>query len=527
MNLQKRIGFFHYCPKTGKVRGVNVRSALVGWSFFLCALPPVCFGDLINGTVIDSADGAPVYHVKVSFDSAYSVLTDSAGKFSLNTGGVGIINGAREMGPKIKVSAISGPASLQILTLKGEVVRAFSIGNLSAMQNLSFISLPAAVYLISVTQTGKTVLQKEVNVTAGSNRRIVFTQVNDDRNFAGSAQGARKKTAVSPLYFSKSAYFPKVVSNPQDGMTLKMSQNFGPSRHDFIYAGEWQNGGFANQRFFVFRGGKQVFTYTYPSQCEYGDIWMLSNGNIVYSYRWGAAEMTGTGTSVWNWADPLTNPTRPQADVHTAQPIGLDRVIVYSNGDQTLNPPVDAKMILINTKSQTQERVWIMPGAGGSHNQSRHARMTKAGTLLVAHQDLGKVSEYDTSTAKEIWSYTNCGLPWCAVRLRNGNTLVSGNQAGWVRIVNPQKQVVWELNATNFPPPAGSWFFQEVSMLDNGNVILCNQQAPDNAPGLLEVTITNPPKMVWSVLGKDLPGGISTCQILDDPGVPENGELQR
>ena len=492
--------------------------------------------DIISGNVTDSASGKGLYHVRVSTDSAHFVLTDSSGTFSINTASTATAhstaqdhewNTIKVDGGNLVVPANSGMVSVKILTILGTLAANYHLGNLSVNEKVSFAGLPQGTYLAEVRIANTTTVLKVANLTNGSKRSV-------QASVQGSVEGSRGDAkfmavnATTTLTFSKSAYYSKVVTNPVTGLVVPLMQNYTPSRHDFIYAGEWQNGGFANQKFFVYRGGKQVFSYTYPDQCEYGDIWMLSNGNIVYSYRWGGAEMTGTGTETWNWADPLTNPTRPQADVHTAQPVGPDRVLVYSNGDQTLTPPISAKMILINTKTKQEERFWIMPGAGGSHNQSRHARMTKAGTLLVAHQDLGKVAEYDTSSAKEIWAYTNCGLPWSAVRLRNGNTLVSGNQAGWIRIVNPKDSVVWELNNQNCPPPnESSWFFQEVSMLDNGNVIACNQQAPDNTPGLLEISVTNPPKIVWSVLGKDLPGGISTCQILDDPGVPEDRDLQR
>ena len=48
------------------------------------------------------------------------------------------------------------------------------------------------------------------------------------------------------------------------------------------------------------------------------------------------------------------------------------------------------------------------------HGQFRHIRMTRAGTFLVAHMDLGKVVEYSTG-GKEIWSAA-ASSAWAAVR---------------------------------------------------------------------------------------------------------------
>jgi len=44
---------------------------------------------------------------------------------------------------------------------------------------------------------------------------------------------------------------------------------------------------------------------------------------------------------------------------------------------------------------------------------------------------LGKVAEYDQD-GKQLWSVP-APSAWAAIRLNNGNTLISGNQNGYVR----------------------------------------------------------------------------------------------
>jgi len=75
------------------------------------------------------------------------------------------------------------------------------------------------------------------------------------------------------------------------------------------------------------------------------------------------------------------------------------------------------------------------------HGQFRHVRMTSAGTFLAAHMDLGKVVEYDAD-GKETWSVL-APSAWAAVRLENGNTLISGNQHCYVREANAKGEIVW------------------------------------------------------------------------------------
>src|SRR4029453_3857369 len=78
------------------------------------------------------------------------------------------------------------------------------------------------------------------------------------------------------------------------------------------------------------------------------------------------------------------------------------------------------------------------------HGQFRNVRMTKAGTYLISHMNLGRAIEYDKDW-KEIRVTTNA--PWVgeATRLKNGNTMVSGNQHGFVREINPKDEIVWEV----------------------------------------------------------------------------------
>jgi len=144
--------------------------------------------------------------------------------------------------------------------------------------------------------------------------------------------------------------------------------------------------------------------------------------------------------------------------------------------------------------------------------------------------DLGKVVEYDAS-GKEIWS-VDAKSCWAAVRLKNGNTLISGNQHGYVREVNPKGEVVWEVNKDDVPG-IPLYTVQEVNRLANGNTLISNwggsiqKQDWDQVVQVIELTPDK--KVVWALhQWKDPDLGPSSCiQLLDEPGGEENGELQR
>jgi len=291
----------------------------------------------------------------------------------------------------------------------------------------------------------------------------------------------------------------------------------GMAQHPFLYCGEWQQRGKSEQIMYLVRDGKVVWTYSIPGNEEYGDCTRLSNGNIIFSRRLSASEITPDKKIVWHYDAP------PKTEIHTSQPVGIDRVLIMQNG----NP---AKALLINKKTGKVERelTLLTRRPENVHGQFRHIRMTKAGTFLVAHLDLGKVVEYDKK-GKEIWSVP-APSAWAAVRLKNGNTLISGNQHGYVREVNKKGETVWEINKNDLPGIT-LYTVQEVSRLKNGNTLINNWSGsrpladwPDVVQ-LLEVTPDK--KVVWALRDWRILGPASSTQLLDEPGVPEKGDQQR
>jgi hypothetical protein len=154
--------------------------------------------------------------------------------------------------------------------------------------------------------------------------------------------------------------------------------------------------------------------------------------------------------------------------------------------------------------------------------------MTAAGNFLVAHMDLGKVVEYSPDV-NEIWSVA-APSAWAALRLENGNTLISGNQYGYVREVNPSGATVWEINKDDLPGiPLHT--VQEVSRLDNEKTLINNwvgnvpQADWPTVVQLIEVTPDK--KVIWALRDWTTLGPASSTQLLDEPGVARKRGFQR
>ncbi len=295
----------------------------------------------------------------------------------------------------------------------------------------------------------------------------------------------------------------------------------GLAQHDFLYCGEWQQRGQSPQTMYVVRGGKVTWSYSIPAKDEISDCSMLPNGDIVFARRSGASEVTPEKRIVWNYVAP------PGTEVHTAYPMDNDHILVMQNGDP-------AKLLVIrktfeDPAGEVEREIALetrVPSA--PHGQFRHVRMTPEGTFLVAHMDLNRVVEYSPD-GKPLWS-VDAPSPWAAVRLRNGHTLISGNQNGYVREVDKNGKIVWELNKDDLPG-IPLYTVQEVSRLANGNTLINNWPGSlplEQWPATVQlIEVTPDKKVVWALQDWKTLGPPSCTQILDAAGAADSGDAQR
>ena len=157
------------------------------------------------------------------------------------------------------------------------------------------------------------------------------------------------------------------------------------------------------------------------------------------------------------------------------------------------------------------------------HAQFRRVRYTAKGTYLVPFLEMNQVIEYNKHF-KEIWKY-QIQSPWAAIRLKNGNTLITDEKDILTREVNPRKETVWELKPDDLPEAYRFINTQSATRLANGNTIICSRGGNGKGPQLVEVTPDK--KVVWVLQDWANLGPATAVQILDDPGIPENpGESQ-
>lgn len=274
----------------------------------------------------------------------------------------------------------------------------------------------------------------------------------------------------------------------------------GLARYSMLYIGEGCN------KMFLIQKGKVIWTYSTGTGWEYDDIWMLKNGNILFSRMSWAGEVTPRKELVWRIDAEVGT------ELHTVQPIGPDRVLLMVNGPTP-------KAIIVNKKTNVTEYEHVVPydPPMHAHAQFRRFRMTAKGTFLVPYLSLHKVVEYDMDF-KEVWSY-DIRSPWAAVRLKNGNTLITDEQDQLTREVAADGSTVWEVRLSELPEKYRLADCQSCVRLKNGNTILCSRGNNGNAPQLVEISPDK--KVVWVLNDWKNLGPATAIQILSDPGDPE------
>ncbi len=292
----------------------------------------------------------------------------------------------------------------------------------------------------------------------------------------------------------------------------------GLAEHDFFYAGESRD-----RHMYIVRHGQVVWSYDDPQgRGEISDAVLLSNGNVLVAHQFAVQLIAPDKTVLWNYDVPKGS------EVHTAVPIGLGHVLFVQNGPKPVLRVVD-----IVTGATTREFPLPVKNPKSTHGQFRHARLTAAGTVLVAHMDLDKVCEYD-ATGKELWSVDAPGC-WGVTPLPDGHVLITDRKG--VHEVDRDRRTVWEVTPSDVHDYelAG---LQNAWRLPNGNTLFNTwvnewNGKIDRATAPVQAIEVMPDKRVaWALRAWDPPvdlGPATTLQILDTPTAPENvtfGEIR-
>ncbi|MBM4038474.1 MAG: hypothetical protein FJ290_08165 [Planctomycetes bacterium] len=187
------------------------------------------------------------------------------------------------------------------------------------------------------------------------------------------------------------------------------------------------------------------------------DIWLLPNGNILFTHVKGVKEMTRDNKVVWEYK------TAPANEVHACQPLPDGVVMVAESGP--------CRIIEVGRDCKVLKEVKLTTNCKNTHGQMRGARKLANGHYIVGQYSDAVVREYDAD-GKIVWEFKH-KCAFAGIRLPNGNTLVATGDAHRVVEVDLKGEVVWEINENDLPGNPLR-FVAGLERLPNGNTVICN-----------------------------------------------------
>jgi len=264
-----------------------------------------------------------------------------------------------------------------------------------------------------------------------------------------------------------------------------------------------------NQVFVVGTDGKIEWDFDVPVG---QDVWRLANGNYLVSHLRGAWEITPDKQIVWRYDSP------EGTEVHTCQPLPDGKVMLIECGT--------SRIVEVDREGRIAKEVPLKTSTTNVHGQFRNGRKLANGHYLVAFVGENRLVEVD-GEGKEVWSYSTPGNCFAGVRLPNGNTLIPCGDGHKLIEINPQKEIVWQIDENDLPGNPLR-FVAGVQRLPNGNTLVCNWGGHGfvgQQPLIFEVTRDK--QVVWQLNDQEHFRTISHVMLLDVEGDPAQGQLLR
>ncbi len=245
------------------------------------------------------------------------------------------------------------------------------------------------------------------------------------------------------------------------------------------------------------------------------DGFVLPNGNVLLAFANRVEEVTRDKQIVLSYR--LSSDNR---EIGTAQRLYNGNTLVTELGKRP-------RLLEINSKADVVVEVPLQPETDNAHMQTRMARQLKNGNYLVPHLLAFAIKEYSPqgqvvrtfkTDFEQLGGRPAENWPFTAIRLDNGNTLVSLTHGNKVVELNPAGEIVWVVSNEDvgglFKDPCGA------QRLANGNTVVGSHAANS---GVSMIEITPEKKIVWST-EHPLAAGVHHFQILTTNGVAEPGQ---
>lgn len=253
------------------------------------------------------------------------------------------------------------------------------------------------------------------------------------------------------------------------------------------------------------------------------DLHLLPDGHLLFQrdlqhlVEWDPK----TGQEVWSYdASRMNGNEGKPVQVHAFQRLSDGTTMIAESGP--------ARIIEVDRDGRIVHQIKLKVEHPGVHTDTRLVRKLRNGHYLVCHEADGTVRDYDRD-GNVLWEYAvplfgqerraghgpeawgnSC---FAAVRLANGNTLISTGNGHGILEVTPEKQIVWQITQKELPGITLAWV-TTLQVLPNGHIVLGNCHAGPDNPQLVE--ITREKQVVWTYKDfHNFGNALSNSEIVD------------
>ena len=278
-----------------------------------------------------------------------------------------------------------------------------------------------------------------------------------------------------------------------------------------------QEGGIQHS-YLVLGGNTAIIGEDGKAQWEYKggsrDGFVLPGGNVLVAWSDHVEEVTKDKQVVFSYQRSKEN-----GEIGTTQRLYNGNTLVTELGARP-------RLLEVNPLGTIVLDVPLQPETDNTHMQTRMARQLRNGNFLVPHLLAFAVKEYSPegkvvrvlkTDLDSIGGRAAENWPFTAIRLDDGDTLVSLTHGNKVVELSPKGEIVWMVTNEHvggkFQDPCGS------QRLANGNTVVGSHGA---SKGVSMIEVTPEHKIVWTS-EHPLAAGVHHFQILTTNGKLEPG----
>lgn len=265
------------------------------------------------------------------------------------------------------------------------------------------------------------------------------------------------------------------------------------------------------------------------------DLHQLENGHLLLQTSWTRIVEVDPKSDkvVWEYDAGTQNGNRDRKiEVHAFQRLSDQRTMIAESGS--------SRLLEVEAGGQIARNVPLQVKSPHPHRDTRLVRRIENGNYLVCHEGDGIVKEYRPD-GQVVWQYevplfdkapagghgpeAHGNQCFCALRLANGNTLLSTGNGHRVLEVSPEREIVWQLQNADLADIQLGWL-TTLQVIPSGNIVIGNCHAGQSQPQIIEVTRDK--KVVWSFRDFERFGNaLTNTQILTTNGRPVTAVVGR